>query len=333
MDDPKDEGGRLQRHYPLPVVRDVDGDGRPDLLIEHPRRGWNEFQIWRGRGGGRFAPPVSPLPARPPDAKEANPSAVYFGDLDGDHRAEYVLQERFEPGKDAGMREELHHAKEPPFAYRLSHIKADLTPEDKPFREFRTVGYSFENGGGSVHLPGGLRDLNGDGRQDLVALTLDFSLFQAVRVLTTKRIGIGLDFHIYCQQADGNFREVPNLDLSGKFTLDLNDLRIGNLAQFAGDFDGDGLIDFLQVGRGKTAAIHRGRRDCSYPSRPDAEIELREEPADLGLLRVEDFNGDGRADLLLIQPQEASKAPEAGGEAAPSSPVRLDLYLSAGATP
>ena len=329
LDDPKNEDGELSRHYPLPVVRDVDGDGLLDLLVPHPRRDWNELQIWRGLGGGRFAPPIAPLPARPPGAPHADPSVVYFGDIDGDHRAEYVLQKSFEPGKDASMREELAHAKQPPFAYQLLHAGADLAPAAQPYREFKATGYAFEGGsGGTVHLPGGLIDLNGDGRQDLVSITLDFSLFQAFRVLATKRIGIGLDFHIACQQSDGSFRDVPGLDLSGKFTLDLNDLRIGNLAQFAGDFDGDGKLDFLQIGRGKTAAIHRGRADCSYPARPDAEVDLREEPANLALLKVLDLNGDGKADLLLIQPQDRGEGDNAREGA--SSPVRLDLYVSGG---
>ena len=322
-DEPSDSDGRLLRHYALPEVRDLAGDGRPELLVQHPRRGWNELKIWRGLGGGRFAAPVEPLPARPAEAQAANPSVVFVGDLDGDHRGELLLQQSFEPKDDAGMREELHHAKEPPFDYRALALDSDFAAGREKVKTFRAVGYAFE-GGGDVRLPGGLRDLNGDGRLDLVALTLDFSILQAVRVLATKRIGIGLDFHIDCQQADGSFRAVTGLDLSGKFTLDLNDLRIGNLAQFAGDFDGDGMIDFLQVGRGKKAAIHRGRRDCSYPARPDAEVLLREEPADLGLLRVEDYDGDGKSDLLLIQPVEQEEKARDGV----SSPVRLDLYLS-----
>ena len=61
-------------------------------------------------------------------------------------------------------------------------------------------------------------------RLDLVALTLDFSLFQAVRIMTVKSINLGLDFHVFCQTADGRFRPVQDLDLSGKFRLDLNDL-------------------------------------------------------------------------------------------------------------
>jgi hypothetical protein len=223
------------------------------------------------------------------------------------------------------MREELHHAKEPPFDYRVLALDADFAAGKDTMKPFHATGYAFE-GGGDVRLPGGLRDLNGDGRLDLVSITLDFSILQAVRVLATKRIGIGLDFHIDCQQPDGSFRAVPGLDLSGKFTLDLNDLRIGNLAQFSGDFDGDGRIDFLQVGRGKKAAIHRGGRDCSYPTRPDADIALRDEPADLGLLRVEDYDGDGKSDLLLIQPVAQDEKASEGA----SSPVRLDLDLSGG---
>ena len=144
---------------------------------------------------------------------------------------------------------------------------------------------------------------------------------QAVRIMTTQRIGIGLDFHVFCQNRAGQFREVQGMDLSGKFKLNLKNLQVGQFSQFAGDFDGDGLTDFLQIGRGRTVTIHRGQAGCRYPSTPDLTLKLRQAPLDLGLVRVEDLNADGRSDLMIVQPD---REPEPGV----SAPVRLDLYLS-----
>lgn len=155
-------------------------------------------------------------------------------------------------------------------------------------------------------------------------MTLDFSMLQAVKVVTVRKLGIGLDFHVQCQGEGGRFAPVRGLDLSGKFNLDFNNLkRIGQISQFAGDFDGDGRADFTQMGRGKTVTIHRGRPDCSYPAQPDLAIQLREEPRDLALVQARDLDGDTLADLLVIQPQAAK-------EAGVTPPVRLDLYLSRG---
>ena len=60
------------------------------------------------------------------------------------------------------------------------------------------MGYPF-----SIEWPeissSGFKDLDGDGRQDLVTVTLDFSVIQIMRVLATKRISIGLTFHVWAQ--------------------------------------------------------------------------------------------------------------------------------------
>ena len=50
-------------------------------------------------------------------------------------------------------------------------------------------------------------------------------------------------------------------------------------------------------------------------------VKLRDEPKNLALVRVEDFDSDGLTDLLVVQPQD-----DAGDGA--SVPVRLDLYSS-----
>ena len=245
----------------------------------------------------------------------------YFGDVDGDGVAEYLEEElRFDP--DAGMRKELKQAKNPEFMLTLKGADRKSLAPGPVTQQFESLGYAFQSDD-DFPLPGGFEDLNGDGRQDLVSLTLDFSILQIVRVMASKSLSIGLDFHIRCQQEDGSFRLVKGMDLSGKFKIDFNDMRLGQLSQFAGDFDGDSRRDFVQIGRGKTVGIHRGREDCGYPSAPDLVVKLKDEPKNLALIRVDDFDLDGLADLIVIQPQTAA------GDGS-STPVRLDFYSSRG---
>jgi len=211
----------------------------------------------------------------------------------------------------------------PPFRWRLHRSDSGLAMTAAPYRTFQAIGYAEggEDPDVGIRLPGGFRDLDGDGRRDLVTLTLDFSVLQAMRILATRSISIGLDFHVWCQRPDGGFAPVEGLDLSGKFRLRLDDLKLGRLPQLGGDFDGDGRADFIQLGRGRSVTVHLGRPGCRYPPRPDVTLLLAAEPRDLGLVRVTDLDGDGRSDLAIVQPQTAR-------DAAATAPVRLDLYLS-----
>ena len=343
------EGGAMVRRHPLPELRDVDGDRRPDLVLLHPAGGLRGFRVLRNLGGGRFGEPLAPLgpyQEPPPSGRErrqdrddrgerrersgpaGTPVPAWFGDLDGDGRAEYVTQEEKQLPSDAGMRQEMQAAKRPRFTYRLHRSRADLSMEPTPYQQFEVEGYALDegDGDGELRLPGGLQDLNGDGRQDLVLLTLDFSMLQAVKIMAVQRIGLGLDFHLWCQGSAGGFKQVRGTDLSGKFNLNLKNLKIGHVSQFAGDFDGDGLPEFVQMGRGRDVTIHRGRRDCAYNERPDLALRLEEEPRDLSLAQIRDLDGDKLSDLLVIQPQPPRRTDDKGV----TQPVRLDLYLSGG---
>jgi hypothetical protein len=337
------DAGSMVRRHPLPELRDVDGDRRPDLVLLHPAGGVRGFHVLRNLGNGRFAAAVAPLgiyqekPDEDSRGRERNgtagkPEPSWFGDLDGDGRAEYVTQEEKEVGEDAGLREEMRAAKRPRFTYRLHRSRADLSMEPTPYQQFEAEGYALAegDGDGGFRFPGGLQDLNGDGRQDLVLLTLDFSMLQAVKIMAVQRIGLGLDFHLWCQGPAGGFRQVRGTDLSGKFNLNLNNLKIGHVSQFAGDFDGDGLPEFVQMGRGRDVTIHRGRRDCAYNERPDLALRLEEEPRDLSLARIRDLDGDKLSDLLVIQPQPPRRTDGRTEDRGVTQPVRLDLYLSGG---
>ncbi|HEY0513566.1 MAG TPA: VCBS repeat-containing protein [Thermoanaerobaculia bacterium] len=314
----------LERRYPLPQVQDVTGDGRPDLVFRDPVKRWRSVWVSRNAGQGRFLPAVEVVLGTG-DPRAPNP--VWMGDLEGDGRATVVFRQSLDDPKRGSMRKEMAKAREPHGRLTFRRLSRDLVPEKTPYRTFDITGWGLEGieaESTEIELPGGFQDLNGDGRPDLVTVTMDLGLPQLLGSLATKRLNVGLDFHVWCQEKDGGFRPVKGLDLSGTFRFDLNDLRVSQLSLFSGDFDGDGRADFVQIGRGKRVTIHRGRADCSFPAKPDMAFDLREEPRDLSLVRIRDLDGDGRSDLMIITPRRAA---EEGFVA----PVRLDLYLSGGA--
>ncbi len=325
--------GRTQEIL-LPEALDLDGDGLPEIVVRRDQA-WDAFTLFRNLGEGEFSAPITvgesvveeSLDNENLDIEEDSDSEeesselsmIYLGDLDGDGRAEFVsAQEHFKP--DAGVRESLQEAREPNFTYGVLKMGDDFTPGDSPVRQFDALGYSF-TGDDSFQLPGGFQDLDQDGRQDLVLITLDFSVMQAVRIMATRSLSIGMDFRVFCQEKDGSFKRVTGVDLSGKFKLNLNNLALRRLAQFAGDFDGDGIRDFVQMGRGKKVEIHRGRPGCFYPPKADYTLKLKEEPQDLSLVKIRDFDGDGRADVVVTGITDQAKSGN-------TEPVHLDLYLS-----
>jgi hypothetical protein len=311
----------LEHRYPLPQVQDVTSDGRPDLIFRDPVKRWRSVWVARNAGQGRFQPAMEVVLGTG-DPKAPNP--VWLGDLEGDGRAEVVFRQSLDDPKSGGIRKELEKARQPRGRLTFRRLSKDLAPEKAAYRTFDIVGWGLEGVEAEdteIDFPGGFQDLNGDGRPDIVTVTMDLGVTKLLGSLATRRLNVGLDFHVWCQEKDGGFRQVKGLDLSGTFRLDLNDLRVSQLSLFSGDFDGDGRADFVQIGRGKRVTIHRGRPDCSFPADPDMAFDLREEPRDLSLVRIRDLDGDGRADLYVIHPQRAV-------EEGFVPPVRLDLYLS-----
>ncbi|MFL6194578.1 MAG: FG-GAP repeat domain-containing protein [Thermoanaerobaculia bacterium] len=315
-------GGDLERRYPLPRIQDLTGDGRPDLVFRDPVKRWRSVWVSRNGGQGRFLP-ATEIPLGTGDPKAPNP--VWLGDLEGNGTGEVVFRQSLDDPKAGSLRKEMEKAREPKGRLTFRRLSGALAVEKASYRSLDVTGWGFESqdAEGDIDLPGGFHDLNGDARPDLVTVTMDVGIPKLLGSLATKRLTVGLDFHVWCQQKDGAFRAVKGLDLSGTFRVDLNNLRISQLSLFSGDFDGDGKADFVQIGRGKRVTIHRGRADCSFPAKPDLAFDLREEPRDLSLVQIRDLDGDGRSDLMVIQPQRAV-------DEGFVPPVRLELYLSGG---
>ncbi|MFP3942122.1 MAG: FG-GAP repeat domain-containing protein [Thermoanaerobaculia bacterium] len=355
---PEDPGaGRSPRlDYPLPEVIDLDGDGLPDLLFRTPGRpgaSSGRFAV-RNLGAGRFGEPVPLL--GPEEAKaeaeeedggsgstregavegaDGDEAEADSGDEDRTPGLDLVHVRRLHPDgpasavyleslneEDAGLRQELRQAREPRFRVHARPLAPDLQVLEEEGSVSRVTGYPAGGDSDSgVPLPGGFQDLNGDGLVDLVTVTNDISLRKALGVLLIRRLTLNLGFHPWCQDSDGRFTRAPGPPLESRITIRLNDLELRQRSLFAGDFDGDGRADFVQLGRARRIGIHRGRADCSYPARPDATVRLRDEIRDLALVDARDLDGDGRSDLAVTHPRPVE-------EAGVSSPVRLDLYLT-----
>jgi hypothetical protein len=97
----------------------------------------------------------------------------YFGDLTGDGLAEAVFVSEIDSDKG-----ELKQAKEPEFEYRFHHADKNLVIQPQPYQKVHVTGFGFSIDEGDMRFEEFL-DLDGDGRKDLVTVTLDFSLFQS----------------------------------------------------------------------------------------------------------------------------------------------------------
>ena len=214
----------------------------------------------------------------------------------------------------------MKEAKRPLHEYRLYRLDQKLQVAKEPYLTFTAQGYPFlfdwlgESNGGFV-------DLDGNGRLDLVTADLDFSLWQLPKILMARTIGLGLDFHVWAQQPDGTFREVKASRVRGKLKVNLRQVKLTEFAQFGGDYDGDGRIDFISLGGGRKVSIHRGQEGAVYPLKPDLTISLHRSPDDTGLIKAPDLDGDGHSDLLVVT---ILKADEEGV----TRPTRVEIYLT-----
>jgi len=309
---PEDVVVRGRRSVPVVKFLDVDGDGTLDLVSDGLDRWPGQISVARGEGGARFA---APRTVSVGCLSDKDRRVAWFGGLARGARPSFVTRQQLETGKS-----DRKEAMKPQMRYGVHPIGADLAVPTSPKTTFDAEGYAF-TGAFEDGIDLEFIDLDGDGRRDLVTVTVDVSMFQVLRALTSKKIGIGLDFRVYAQDADGAFHLVPDQVLHEKLNLDLNRFEISRLGQFQGDFDGDGRIDFVHLGKGKTITIHRGEPGGRYPEKPDLAIELAEEPEDVLLVRVRDFDGDGRSDIAVTR----TLAPT---EAGASARAKIELYLS-----
>src|SRR5262249_38610596 len=145
--------GVAVRSIPSPSFFDVDGDKVPDLVIVELRGAPQRVAIAKGLGGARFEAPrwisfsclARPTTEPPVRARERDNGpdieplrVAWFGDLDGDGRADIVTREGIDTGKS-----DMKQAKKPQMRYRVFGLRPDGTVDPSAKTTFDAEGYAF----------------------------------------------------------------------------------------------------------------------------------------------------------------------------------------------
>lgn len=277
-------GGRFNSF----VITDVDGDGKPDILIS----GFTIFLL-RNLGGGQFSSPT-------PIAVRGTNGIFAVADFNGD-----------------GLPDIAYNA---PVSTYVDQLHVLINSGNGTFRD--TIPSALQGVSGYVNAG----DFNGDGRADLVvqSTTLTYSTTLEVfsglgngNFLLTSQTPIGQPGFTPYRLVAGDFDHDGHLDLAGvngetepshvlylwgdgngNFTPQQVNGPQGHFAA-AGDINGDGIPDVVVPDRFQFVSVSLGQIGRNYPSPADLQLQCA------GALSAASAKGNGQLDLLSAGSRES----------------------------
>lgn len=149
-----------------------------------------------------------------------------------------------------------------------------------------------------------VRDVNGDGRLDMILPSIKISIRSIIRFLLTKSIPI--NFNIFLLHEDGRYSDRPDFSKAVKFKIDFSGDTDTQAISLSGDFNGDKRKDFVFGTREDELSIYMGTSDGKnhlFSRKPVIKLDV---PA-FGVLHSCDLNGDGFSDMIMSYPQNKER--------------------------
>jgi hypothetical protein len=257
---------------------DVNNDGRPDLFLAN----WGPNVLYLNNGDGTFRDATASSGLAGPASGWSCGAA--FLDFDNDGRLDLYVSHYGEWPMDVprpycgdkarNLRKICSPTLVAPQRHVLYHHRGDGTFEDVTVKA--GVGRRRGRGMGVIAA-----DLNRDGRIDLVVAN-----------------DMGPNC-LYLNRGDGTFEDAT--DVSGAAGNEAG-MYMGNMGLDAQDLDGDGLPELVvSTFRGDGAALYRNLGAGSFIYISDSAGIIRDTHPYVGWgLALEDFDNDGRPDLLMV---------------------------------
>ncbi|MDP2313150.1 MAG: VCBS repeat-containing protein [Pseudomonadota bacterium] len=261
------------------AVADFDGDGKLDLGLP---AGAKMGTYYTGETvGARAASIALPLDLEPPE-EDPKPgetkrriSGVWIEDLDGDGKTDLAVQRLVLAGSWFGATAELAWGKGRGDGFGALQVVP-----------IAAAAFGME-----------LLDLDGDGDKDFVAPIVDVNIGTIARALLAKSARVDL---AWFEMKAGTF-QAPVTLRTFAFPLEAPGRFQGTLKK---DVDGDGRIDLVTNDAEDRVRVYRGKLG-GIEATPAHETSLRVPVGD-DTLFVHDLTGDGRAEIVVWGPKEAT---------------------------
>jgi hypothetical protein len=267
-----------QTRWPTLARADDNGDGRLDLFA------LSRWSIWIYHAGPNGLPsqPSRKLDFVPFDEElerrsEATALTYFARDINGDTRADLVLSTVGGGLKDGRSNTEVH---------LNSGTGVSITRPPAANHE-TTGGFSDIN----------LIDLDGDGREEVVEMSLEFGVLQVVGLLLTGNMDVTIRvLRLDPTSPTGLATEFED-ELS--FKINIGSSSIEGLVPTLGDWNGDGILDLYVVKGSDALGFRLGAAPADGPrfGRTTGRQPL---PLASGESRIADLDGDGLDEIVAF---------------------------------